>query len=47
MTDIEFRWAWDGVDADMIRDAREFWANLEGLSPEQIDERTGELCAVA
>jgi len=31
----------------MIRDAREFWRGLDVMSPEDIEERAGQLCALA
>jgi hypothetical protein len=47
MAEITFRNAWRKSDAALVRDAREFWRSLDVLSPEQIDERASELCALA
>jgi len=47
MSDIEFRAAWRRQDPDLVGDARKFWRTLDVLSPEQIEERAGQLCAVA
>jgi GNAT superfamily N-acetyltransferase len=47
MPEITFRNAWRKSDAGLVRDAREFWLSLDVLSPEQIDERASELCALA
>lgn len=47
MTDITFRTVWRQQEPEAIRDAQGFWRGLGVLSPEEIDGRVNELCAVA
>lgn len=47
MSEITFRNAWHRRDPDLVRDAKEFWRSLDVLAPEQIEERTTQLCALA
>ncbi len=47
MAEIKFRTAWRQQDPQLIRDASEFWRGLDVMSPEDIEERTSQLCALA
>lgn len=46
--EIGFRFAWKARDPEVLAGARQFWRDLGGaLTPEEIEERSSELCAVA
>lgn len=47
MPHITFRTAWAGSDPELIRDAKSFWLGIGALSPDQIEARAKELCALA
>lgn len=48
MPDTEFRFAWQRSDAELMRDARSFWQEIGAvMTPEEAEERAGQLCALA
>ncbi len=47
MSDIAFRTAWRRQDPGLIHDGREFWRDQDVMSPEDIEQRSKELCALA
>jgi hypothetical protein len=48
MSEITFRAVWRRNDAEIVRDAKQFWRGLGlAMSEEEADERARELCAVA
>jgi len=47
MAEFEYRFAWRKDDPALVRDAKAFWRNLAVLSPEDMEERAGQLCAAA
>lgn len=47
MTEIKFRRGWRRHDPQLIDDARQFWRDMDVMSPEDIEARTKELCALA
>lgn len=49
MSEIEFRAAWRKADAELERDAKEFWQTRLRLLPRNVDPeaRARQLCAVA
>lgn len=47
MADIEFRFAWGHHDQRLIDDAHRFWREQDVMSPEDIEARVKQLCALA
>lgn len=47
MAEIMFRTAWQQNNQALIEDAGEFWRDMDVMSPEDIEARTKELCALA
>jgi GNAT superfamily N-acetyltransferase len=47
MADVEFRFAWGRRDQKLIDDARQFWREQDVMSPEDIEARAEQLCALA
>ena len=48
MPNIEFRFAWNGREPEVLRTAQQFWRDLgDALTADEIEERSAELCAAA
>jgi len=47
MADIKFRLGWGRQDQQLIADARQFWRDMDVMSPEDIEARVKQLCALA
>lgn len=47
MSAITFKFCWRKNDSALVRDARMFWQATQTLYPEEIEERSAQLCALA
>jgi hypothetical protein len=48
MSEITFRTAWRKSDPDFVRDVKAFWSEIGVvMTPEEMEQRAGELCALA